>query len=308
MNITLKQLRAFLSVAQVKSFAEACELLHISQPALSITIKNLEEIVGGKLIARSTRSVSLTPEGEDFLPIAKRLLSDFDNAFVELNESFSLKRGTLSLAAMPSFASTLLPKQLVTFNNQYPAVKVKVHDVIAEDAVAMVRSGKVEFAISFEPPSSDELNFDTLFTDKFIVIFPNNHPLNISLHSLTEQGTKPKWQQLTLYPFITLQRPSSIRLLLDETLAEQGVFLDVAFETNQLATVVQMVANNLGISVIPSLYKQQLSRLNLSYCEIDEPIISRRVGIISKRRHSFSQATTEFLNILQHSYNPSTEK
>ena len=291
MNITLKQIRAFLSVAQVKSFAEACELLHISQPALSITIKNLETTVGGKLIARSTRAVALTPEGELFLPVAKRLLSDFDSALAELHESFTLKRGNLSFAAMPSFASTLLPKQLVDFNKQYPAVKVKIHDVIAEDAVAMVRSGKVEFAISFDPGRSDDLNFDTLFTDKFIAVFPQNHVLT--------KTDNIQWQQLNQYPFITLQKPSSIRLLLDDTLAKHAIFLDIAFETNQLATVVQMVANNLGISIIPSLYKQQLSALNINYCEINEPNISRRVGIISKRRHTFSHASIEFIKIMQ---------
>ena len=294
MNITLKQIRAFLAIAQVKSFAEACELLHISQPALSVTIKNLEATVGGQLFARSTRALALSPEGELFLPVAKRLLTDFDNALVELHESFALKRGNLSFAAMPSFASTLLPKQLVDFNNQYPAVKVKVHDVIAEDAVAMVRSGKVEFAISFDPGNSDDLNFETLFTDKFIAVFPQSHPL---------ANTKNiQWQQLSQYPFITLQRPSSIRLLLDETLAKEGIFLDIAFEANQLATVVQMVAKDLGISVIPSLYQQQLSALKLNYCQINEPVISRRVGIISKRRHVFSHAATEFLRIIQRNF------
>ena len=294
MNITLKQIRAFLAIAQVKSFAEACELLHISQPALSVTIKNLEATIGGQLFSRSTRALALTPEGQQFLPIAKRLLTDFDTALVELHESFALKRGNLSFAAMPSFASTLLPKQLVDFNSQYPAVKVKVHDVIAEDAVAMVRSGKVEFAISFDPGNSDDLNFETLFTDKFIAVFPQSHPL---------ANTKNiQWQQLSQYPFITLQRPSSIRLLLDETLAKEGIFLDIAFEANQLATVVQMVANDLGISVIPSLYQQQLSALKLNYCQINEPVISRRVGIISKRRHVFSHAATEFLRIIQRNF------
>ena len=300
MNITLKQIRAFLAIAQVKSFAEACELLHISQPALSVTIKNLEATVGGQLFARSTRALALSPEGELFLPVAKRLLTDFDNALVELHESFALKRGNLSFAAMPSFASTLLPKQLVDFNNQYPAVKVKVHDVIAEDAVAMVRSGKVEFAISFDPGNSDDLNFETLFTDKFIAVFPRSHRLT--------ETKNIQWQHLSQYPFVTLQRPSSIRLLLDETLAKKGIFLDIAFEANQLATVVQMVANDLGISVIPSLYQQQLSALKLNYCSIDEPAISRRVGIISKRRHVFSHAATEFLKIIQASYNPSPKK
>jgi len=298
MNITLKQIRAFLAVAQVKSFAQACELLHISQPALSITIKNLEETIGGKLLTRSTRSLVLTPEGENFLPVAKRLLGDFDNAFIELNESFTLKRGSLSFAAMPSFASTLLSKQILNFNIQYPEIKVKVEDVIAEDAVAMVRSGKVEFAISFDPGSSEDLNFETLFTDKFIAVFPNSHELS----SFINEDTTPNWGQLSRYPFITLQRPSSIRLLLDDTLAKQGIYLDVAFEANQLATVVQMVANNLGISVIPSLYKQQLSALELNHCEIDDPSISRRVGIISKRRHNFSHATTEFLKVIQKNF------
>ena len=294
MNITLKQIRAFLAIAQVKSFAEACELLHISQPALSVTIKNLEATIGGQLFSRSTRALALTPEGQQFLPIAKRLLTDFDTALVELHESFALKRGNLSFAAMPSFASTLLPKQLVDFNSQYPAVKVKVHDVIAEDAVAMVRSGKVEFAISFDPGNSDDLNFETLFTDKFIAVFPQSHPL---------ANTKNiQWQQLSQYPFITLQRPSSIRLLLDDTLAKEGIFLDITFEANQLATVVQMVANDLGISVIPSLYQQQLSALKLNFCQINEPVISRRVGIISKRRHVFSHAATEFLRIIQRNF------
>ena len=90
MNITLKQLRTFITIAQSKSFAEASEILHLSQPALSISIKNLEETVGGKLLARSTRTLSLTPEGQIFLPTAKRLLADFDDAFIELAELFSL--------------------------------------------------------------------------------------------------------------------------------------------------------------------------------------------------------------------------
>ena len=72
MNITLKQLRAFVTLAQCNSFAEACELLHQSQPALSVAIRKMEETAGGKLFSRSTRSVELTPEGRQFLPTARR--------------------------------------------------------------------------------------------------------------------------------------------------------------------------------------------------------------------------------------------
>mgnify|MGYP000712817827 FL=1 len=294
MNITIKQIRAFLAVVEVNSFAEASELLHISQPALSIAIKNLEETVGGKLLARSTRTLALTPEGELFLPVAKRLLEDFDNAFIELHELFSLQRGNLSLAAMPSFASTHLPQHLASFNKEYPAIKIKIHDVIAEDAVEMVRTGKVEFAISFDPGISNDLNFEALFSDKFIAAFPKNHELM--------QIKELKWQHLVKHPFITLQRPSSIRLLMDNMLAEQNIFLNVAFETNQLATVVQMVATELGISAIPSLYKQQMQSLDVEFRELAEPIISRRVGIITRRRYPLSKTANAFIEILRRYY------
>lgn len=294
MNITIKQIRAFIAVVKGNSFAEACELLHISQPALSISIKKLEEAVGGKLLARSTRTLSLTPEGEAFLPVAKRLIADFDNAFVELNELFSLQRGNLSLAAMPSYASTHLPQHLLSFSNDHPAIKVKVHDVIAEDAVEMVQNGKVEFALCFDPGTSDDLNFETLFSDQFVTAFPKNHPL-----MAVEQIS---WQNLIEYPFITLKRPSSIRLLMDDILAEHDICLDVSFETNQLATVVQMIATGLGISVIPSLYKEQIETFNLEFRELKSPAISRRVGIITRRRYPLSKTAQAFIDVLRANY------
>lgn len=294
MNITIKQIRAFLTVVEVNSFIEASELLHISQPALSTAIKNFEETVGGKLLARSTRTLALTPEGELFLPVAKRLLADFDNAFIELHELFSLQRGNLLLAAMPSFASTHLPQHLLSFNKEHPAIKVKIHDVIAEDAVDMVQTGKVELAISFDPDISGDLNFETLFADRFVAVFSKNNKLM--------KVKQVSWQHLVEYPFITLKRPSSIRLLMDNILKEQGIFLNVSFETNQLATVVQMVATELGVSAIPSLYKQQMQALNLEFRELSSPVISRRVGIITRRRHPLSKTAQAFIEILRRYY------
>jgi LysR family carnitine catabolism transcriptional activator len=294
MNITLKQVRTFVTIAQSKSFAEAGEILHLSQPALSISMKNLEETLGGKLLARSTRTLTLTPEGKLFLPVAKRLLTDFDDAFIELSELFSLKRGHLSLAAMPSFASTHLPQHLLIFTEQYQNIKVKVHDVIAEEAVTMVQTGKVEFAISFDPGEFDDLNFETLFNDQLLAVFPEEHPLT-QVNNLT-------WKQLSQYPFIALQRPSSIRMRMENKLAEQELFLQIKYESNQLATVVQMVASKLGVSAIPSLYKQQIKALNIQYSPLSSPTISRRVGIITRKRYPLSQSAQFFVKLLRKNY------
>jgi len=294
MNITIKQIRAFVAVAEVKSFAAASELVHLSQPALSITIKNLEQSIGGQLFARSTRTLSLTPEGLTFLPTAKRLLLDFDDALKDLHALFTLQRGNLALAAMPSFASSHLPQHMIKFRQLYQTINIKIHDVIAEDCAAMVRADQVEFAISFDPGAGDELCFEPLFTDQLVVALRPDHPL------MTEQQLT--WQQLADYPFIALQSPSSIRLLIDSTLAQQNLFLNVVFEANQFATVGQMVATGLGISAIPSLYTKQMQAVGLECRPIGSPAISRRVGIITRKRSPLSQAAAAFVTLVREYY------
>jgi LysR family carnitine catabolism transcriptional activator len=293
MNITFKQIRSFVAVAETSSFAQASELVNLSQPALSISIKNLEDTIGGQLFSRTTRSLVMTPEGKIFFPVAKRLLAEWDNAFDDLNNLFSLNRGNLTLAAMPSFASTVLPSHIKEFHQEYPLVNMKVHDVIAEDTVAMVRSGKAELAISFDPGESDDLMFEPLFTDQFIAALPKGHPL-LKQSSIS-------WKRISKLPFIALQRPSSIRNLIDTALLEHDIVLNVAFETNQLATIGQMIATELGVSVMPSLCITQLHAMGVECRPLVAPTVSRRVGIITKRRYPLSSAAQKFKDMIKKS-------
>jgi len=294
MNITIKQIRAFIAVAQLKSFAEACEQVHLSQPALSIAIKNLEEIIGGQLFIRSTRVLSLTPEGQIFLPVAQRLLADWDGALKDLHNMFVLNRGHLTIAAMPSFASTKLSQHIKNFRDLYPTINIKIFDVIAEDAIEMVRSGKVEFAISFDPGSSEDLKFEALFDDQFVAALPCEHPL------VKEQALN--WHSLALSPFIALQQPSSIRQLIDNKLAAEDIYLNIEFETNQLATAAQLVVANLGVSALPSLFIDQMQALGLVCRPLTSPVISRQVGIISKHRYPLSQSAQAFIKVIKQHY------
>jgi len=294
MNVTLKQIRAFVAIAKTSSFAEAGELIHLSQPALSISIKNLEETIGGKLFIRSTRTLALTPEGKVFYPVAQQLLADWDGAFDELNDLFLLKRGKLIIAAMPSFASTELPYYIKKFRQQHPKISIKIHDVIAEDAVAMVKTGRVELALTFDPGESDDLQFESLFTDNFVAALPLNHPL-LAKNNIA-------WKSLAKYPFIALQRPSSIRHLIESSLVEQCIDLNVEFETNQLATIGQMVATGLGVSAMPSLYLKQLQAQKVECRPLLKPTVSRRVGIITRRRYPLSTAAKALMELIRKEY------
>ncbi|MFH0090373.1 LysR family transcriptional regulator [Pseudomonas aeruginosa] len=277
--MTVKQLRAFLAVAQSLSFAQAGERLHLSQPALSLAIKSLEESLGGPLLERTTRSVSLTPEGETLLPQAQR-------------QHFTLQLGKVSIAAMPSFAGNLLPLVLKTFRERHPRVNVAVHDVINEQVLEMVRNRRVELGIAFEPESLENLEFTPFYSDRFVAVVPAGSPLS--------GQERVSWRELLGEPFITLQRPSAVRLLLEESVAAEHGRLPVAFESHQLVTVGRMVAQGLGVSAVPTLCIQQMQELGARCLPLYAPQVQRRVGLLRLSEHKLSTAAQALSDVLLH--------
>lgn len=291
--MTVKQLRAFVAVARTLSFAEASIQIHLSQPALSLAIKKLEESLGGRLLTRTTRTIALTPEGEALLPIAQRLLAEWDNAEEELQQRFALQLGKIAVAAMPSFAGSLLPHALVRYRERYPRINIEVHDVIAEAVVDMVRDHRVELGVTFDPGASDDLRFRPLFEDEFIAVLPPDHP---DCHA-----ERLEWSRLLEQDFITLQRPSSLRLMMESRLAERGLAARVAFDAHQLATVGRMVATGLGVGAVPSLCRQQMQEMGACCVPLSEPTIARRVGILT-RRHELSVAAQAMVEVLTETF------
>jgi LysR family carnitine catabolism transcriptional activator len=282
MNVSIRQLRAFVAVARAGSFAEASAILHLSQPALSIAIRKLEEELGGTLFARSTRSVGLSPEGQAFFPVARQLLADWDRSLEDVSNLFALRRGKLNIAAMPTFAGSVLPEILADFHGQYPAIDVTVHDVVAESVVEMVRNGRAELGLTFDPGEFPDLEFRPLFEDRFMAAIPEGHPL--------QDQDIVRWKDLEGTTFLCLQRPSAIRQMIDEVVQEHELALVPTFETHQLGNIGRMVATGLGLSVVPSLSAPQFREMGVSCRSLVGPVISRAVGVLSRRRHPLSVA------------------
>ncbi len=294
--MNLKQLRAFVTVAKYQSFAQAGEHLHLSQPALSLTIKALEDNLGGALLSRTTRSVSLTPEGEVLLPLARQLLADWDNTEELLRQRFTLQLGRVSIAAMPAFAGNLLPAVLKVFRQRYPRVNVTVHDVINEQVLELVRHRRVELGIGIEPEASAPMLFKPLYLDRFVAVVPTDSPL--------AQQAQVSWRELLAEDFIALQRPSAVRLLLEQALAAEHGKLAVAFESHQLSTIGRMVANGLGVSAVPALCIGQMQELGARCVPLVEPIIERRIGVSLLADHKLSAAAQALLDVLQEQARP----
>lgn len=295
MHMTIKQLRVFLTVAQTLSFVQASEQLNISQPALSLILRSLEETLGGSLFTRTTRRVRLTPEGESFFPTASQLMADWDNAEEMMRQRFTLQLGKVSLAAMPSVASNMLPAILKQFRECYPGINVTVHDVLNEKVLEMVQEERVEIGIAFEPEPLTRVHFSQLYMDRFIAIVPTNSPL-----ALKQQIS---WRELLKYDFITLQRPSIVRFILEKILLKNGFRLEVAFESHQLVTVGNLVATGLGVSAVPALCQTQMRMLGACTLPLINPVVEKPIGILWKESYQFSSATLALVTEIEKMFN-----
>ena len=275
MSISYRNMQAFLCVAESATFAEAAEKLFVTQPALSSSIKKMEEQLGGQLFSRTTRRVQLTPEGETFLPHARRLLHDWDDAVEGVQNLFAMAQGRLAVAAMPSFAESKLPGILVRFHQQFSNIRVRVLDVIMEETLQAVLSGRVDIGFCFEPESKDNLEFFPLFTDRFVAVMPADHPLGASRTITLED--------IVSQPFISPNRGSSVRQWTEVMTAEYGQ-LNIVAETGQYGTIGQLIAHGMGISVVPSLCLEQMLRKGLICRDIEGSPLVKRVGMVRANR------------------------
>jgi len=291
MSIPINQIVVFTTVARTGSFAEAAIQLHLSQPALSVAMKNLEQSLGGKLLARTTRSVTLTPEGKAFYPVARRLLSEWEQSMQDVRNHFALGRGKLDIAAMPTYTTNFLPKILAEFHSQYPNIHITVHDVIAENVVQMVREERSELGITFAPEDAPDLHFQPLYQDRFVAILPFKHPL------LEKQTLK--WIDLLACPHLSLQRPAGTRKLIDQALQEKGLLLTPAFESHQLVSIGRMVNEGLGLSVVPSTSRAQMEEMGLQCRAISAPVITHQVGIVTRPQQALSAAALAMRQLIR---------
>lgn len=285
MAISYRNMQAFVCVAESATFAEAAEKLHLTQPALSSAIKKMEEQLGGKLFSRSTRRVSLTPEGETLFPTAKRLLNDWDDAFHDIQNLFAMKQGKLTIASMPSFAESCLPDVLMCFHEMHPNIRLRVLDVVMESTIASVLNGEAEIGFTFEPELKDGLVYHSLFVDDFIAVVYPQHPL--------AKETEVNLSEVLTHRFVAMNRGSAVRRWTEEAAVGVGA-LNIVTETGQLGSVGQFIAREMGISVVPNLCRHQMKNKGLVCLPLKGNPLSKSVGLIKHSRGSLSVAADAF--------------
>lgn len=291
MQPSIRQLKAFVAIAEHGSFVEASERLHLSQPALSIAIRKLEESAGGALFNRSPRGVQLTPEGRHFLPMARRLIGDWDDALGDLGELFNKERGKVTLAALPTLAAGFLPAVLADYRRRYPNIAINVHDVLANQVDELVSSQRADIGFSVKPGAAEAIHFEPLVDDHFVAVCPQGHPLL--------ENKTVRWEELIAFPIIALSRLSSTRQAIDDVLQKLGTGMDVMCEVSQIGTAGRMVAAGLGVAALPSLSFKQISAEGLEWRPLTHPDVPRTLGIITPARTSRSAAANSMMDVVK---------
>jgi len=286
----IRHIRAFLSVARLGSFTKSASELHVSQPALTVQIRQLEEWLGVRLFDRTKRQVSLTPAGRDLFPFLARVLTDLEVVMNMGRELAGIKRGAVAIAALPSVAADILSIAILNFREKHPSVNVQVSDVIAEQIFHLVKHEAVDFGISTHLDHDGELEAEDLLSDQLCVFFPESH----SLSRLPE----PTLRDVAAWPLILTTHGTCVRALVDRAIEKEGLEINLSCEASFLSTAIGMVRAGLGVSILPASVVRIVCG-GIRMMPIHTPGLIRKIGILRKRNRSLSPAAIHFIKTLK---------
>ncbi len=282
-NLSAKDLRAFLAVARTCSFSQAAQQVHLSQSALSTLIQRLEDGVGARLFERTTRSVALTAAGQAFSERAQQLLREIEHTLTDVRDVVGLRRGRVTVAALPSLAAGIVPRLFQAYQARHPGIRLHLVDTLSAPAFELVREGRVDFALTAADPVHEDLLYEPLTADAFVLLCTTGHPL-------ARRRSRLGFTDTLAWPHVSMPRTASVRQYLDAAALEKGVVFLPRYEVDHIATIGAMVANDLGVTALPSMAAELIAHHGLAVRELGPPAIRRSLGLVRRRDRELSPA------------------
>ncbi len=282
MNITLRQLRAFIAVAELGQFNIAARNLHLTQSAVSILIRDLEREIGARLFDRHTRMVSLTLVGQEFLPQARKILKDLELAVGDVRDNASLKRGQVTIAAAIVLAATVVPPIIARFLKKYPEISVNIRDMPEEQITPALKRHEVDIAVGTLSEEDPEIAATPLLRDKLMLVCREDHRF--------AKRKSVRWAELKDETLITLAASNPLRNIVEHNLIRVVPNYRPKYEVRFSTTAISMIAAGMGVSVLPENSGQLASAVGVTTVDLIDPIVMRDVSLLQRRHHSLSPA------------------
>ena len=292
MSEDLELYKIFHTVAYYKNISRAAEALFISQPAVSKSIKNLENAVQVKLFARSSKGVTLTTEGKifyEYIEKALALIADGENALIELKGK---KQGMITIGVSTTLCKHFLLPHLKPFMDQYPKIQIKIINKTTVDTLTQIDQGIVNLGIVSRPFNVSSYTFIKIADIQDIFVAESKYLKTINLIEPNDIFAKGL--------FMLLEADNITRQYVDQFFNENNIFIKPEIEINTMEFLVEFAKIGLGITVaIKSFIAEELDKGYLMEIPVSPPIPPRSVGIIFAKNKPLSIAAQTFLSYFE---------
>ncbi len=290
-------LKAFIAVAEFKSFSIAAEHMHLTQPAISKRIKGLEEQLNSPLFDRHNRSLSLTNTGLSLLPKAREIVQLVSDTQLSVRNMNHQVEGKLKLGTSHHIGLHRLPPYLKSFVNSFPLAELNLSFMGSESAYQAIAQRQVELALTTletshnNTPLPEGIISEVLWQDKMVFVCAKQHPLNAL--------SKIELEDLSGYPAILPEENTFTFKLLDTQFKHRNLVLSTPMPTNYLETIKMLVSVGLGWSLLPESMLDNLEEAGLMSFEVDHIQLSRPLGLLYLQDRTLSNAAKAFINLIK---------
>jgi DNA-binding transcriptional LysR family regulator len=289
--VELRHLRYFAAVAEELSFRRAAERLHISQPPLSMQIKDLEEEIGVQLFDRSNRAITLTTAGDRFLLDARRILAETRQAEITAKKVASGIVGRLRLGFMLSTAHKLLGSAVQKFKQRYPAVEISLLDLTNSEQLEALADDRLDIAFTRSRIARPDLETEVLLEEPMVLMVPSDDPL--------AKGKRLAWKDLEGKNIVTLHPEQALGFYDNFFIKcnEAKVAVITGQYANDIHTEMWLVSIGMGLAPT-SLTTTQIRRPNVSFCQLPTNLPKVQT-VMSWKKSGLSQVEANFISIIR---------
>jgi len=243
--MNLRDLKYIVEVAREKNFARASAKVFVSQPALSMQIKKLEETLGVEIFERDKQNFLITPVGAEIIKKAEIILQESEEIKMIAKNSKDPHKGEIRIGAFPTVASYFLPNFVKNIHKKFPHLKIFLIEAKSEELITKLRSGEIDCCLLTMPIKDDNLIGEKIFSEKFLLATPKGHPFS--------KKSKIQIKELKKQELMLLEDGHCMRDQALEICSMVKAFENKDFKATSLETLRQMVANGTGITLMPEI-------------------------------------------------------
>ncbi|MES2482396.1 MAG: LysR family transcriptional regulator [Pseudomonadota bacterium] len=291
MNVSSRQLLAFLEICRLQSFARAAESIPMSPSGVSMLVKELEDQVGARLFERTTRAITLTEAGRRLQPVAERIVGELRSLQAGIGGAEAAVRARLDVAATPMVSATLLPRVVRGFAVSHPQVRVQLADVDVNTVRRRVLEEDADIGLGFFVKPAAGLVREPLCRFRLMRISPpGDGPKGL--------GPSRPWTSLRGLPLISLPTDNPIQALIEKHLGRRGDEPQDRPRMNLIGTLIAMVRAGHGHAIVPSFALEECVRHDLSVAMLVEPAVHLDLYLVSRRGAQVKPAAADFAQAL----------